>query len=69
MPKFSRLEKIIGKDKLKDYCGGQTYVATCGVFLVFCSDFYRVSLAFEKTGKSKELVSNGSFMNFSKALD
>ena len=42
------------KDKLKDYCGGQTYVATCGVFLVFCADFYRVSLAFEKAGKTKE---------------
>ena len=42
------------KDKLKDYCGGQTYVATCSVFLVFCADFYRVSIAFEKAGKTKE---------------
>ena len=42
------------KDKLKDYCGGQTYVSTCGVFLVFCADFYRVSIAFEKAGKTKE---------------
>ena len=42
------------KEKLKDYCGGQKYVATCPVFLVFCSDFYRVSIAFEKAGKTKE---------------
>ena len=42
------------KEKLKEYCGGQPYVATCPVFLVFCADFYRVSIAFEKAGKSKE---------------
>ena len=42
------------KDKLKDYCYGQTHISTCSVFLVFCSDFYRVSLAFEKVGKTKE---------------
>ena len=42
------------KDKLKDLCGNQTYISTCSVFLVFCADFYRISLAFEKAGKSKE---------------
>jgi FMN reductase [NAD(P)H] len=42
------------KEKLKEYCGGQKYVATCPVFLVFCADFYRVSIAFEKAGKTKE---------------
>ena len=42
------------KDKLKDLCWGQTYIGTCSVFLIFCADFYRCSLAFEKAGKSKE---------------
>ena len=42
------------KDKLKGLCFNQQYISTCSVFLVFCSDFYRVSLAFEKAGKSKE---------------
>ena len=42
------------KDKLKGFCFDQKYISTCSVFLVFCSDFYRVSIAFEKAGKSKE---------------
>ena len=42
------------KDKMKDLCWGQTYIGTCSVFLVFCADFYRCSLAFEKAGKKKE---------------
>ena len=42
------------KDKLKVCCWNQTHVSTCSVFLVFCADFYRVSLAFEKAGKTKE---------------
>ena len=42
------------KDKLKDLCWGQTYIGTCSVFLIFCADFYRCSLAFEKAGKRKE---------------
>jgi FMN reductase [NAD(P)H] len=42
------------KDKLKVLCGNQPYISTCSVFLVFCADFYRISLAFEKAGKSKE---------------
>jgi FMN reductase [NAD(P)H] len=42
------------KDKMKDLCWGQAYIGTCSVFLVFCADFYRCSLAFEKAGKSKE---------------
>ena len=42
------------KDKMKDLCWGQKYIGECPVFLVFCADFYRVSLAFEKAGKTKE---------------
>ena len=42
------------KDKIKDLCWGQKYISTCSVFLVFCADFYRCSIAFEKAGKSKE---------------
>ena len=42
------------KDKIRDLCWGQKYIGTCSVFLVFCADFYRCSLAFEKVGKSKE---------------
>ena len=41
------------KDKLKGLCFNQQYISTCSVFLVFCSDFYRVSIAFEKAGKTK----------------
>ena len=42
------------KDKFRDYCWGQTHISTCAAFLVFCADFYRVSIAFEKAGKTKE---------------
>ena len=42
------------KDKIKDLCWGQKYIGECPAFLVFCADFYRCSLAFEKAGKSKE---------------
>ena len=42
------------KDKMKDLCWGQKYIGECPVFLVFCADFYRCSLAFEKAGKTKE---------------
>ena len=42
------------KDKIKEICWGQTHVGTCAAFLVFCADFYRVSLAFEKAGKTKQ---------------
>ena len=42
------------KDKIRDLCRGQEYISTCSVFLVFCADFYRINLAFEKAGKSKE---------------
>ena len=42
------------KDKIRDLCWGQKYISTCSAFLVFCADFYRVSLAFEKAGKPKE---------------
>ena len=41
------------KDKISNLCWGQQYISTCSVFLVFCSDFYRVSIAFEKAGKKK----------------
>ena len=37
-------------------CWGQKYISECSVFLIFCSDFYRVSLAFEKEGKSEEFI-------------
>ena len=33
---------------------GKKYIETCSVFLVFCADFYRVSLAFQKEGKTTE---------------
>ena len=42
------------KDKIMELSWGQTYIGGCAVFLVFCADFYRVSLAFEKAGKTKE---------------
>jgi len=42
------------KDKMKDLCWGQQFISTCSVFLVFCADFFRTSLAFEKAGKTKE---------------
>lgn len=42
------------KEQIKDLCWGQSYIGTCSVFLVFCADFYRCSIAFEKAGKSKE---------------
>lgn len=42
------------KDKIKDLAWGQQYISTCSVFLVFCADYYRVSVAFEKSGKTKE---------------
>ena len=42
------------KELFSKFCLGQKYIATCPVFLVFCSDFYRVSLAFEKEGKTPE---------------
>ena len=43
------------KEKMKELCWGtHTYVSTCSVFLVFCADFYRTSIAFEKEGKTKE---------------
>ena len=42
------------KDKIKEICWGQTHVGACAAFLVFCADYYRLSLAFEKAGKKKE---------------
>ena len=42
------------KDKIKEICWGQPHVGGCAAFLVFCADFYRLSLAFEKAGKKKE---------------
>ena len=40
------------REKIKACCWGQPYISTCSVFLVFCADFYRVSIAFEKAGKT-----------------
>ena len=42
------------KKVFEQLCGGQKFISECSVFLIFCADFYRVSLAFEKEGKSKE---------------
>ena len=42
------------KKVFEQLCWGQKYISECSVFLIFCADFYRVSLAFEKDGKSKE---------------
>ena len=42
------------KNRIQKMCGDQKYIGACSVFLIFCSDFYRISLAFEKAGKSKE---------------
>ena len=42
------------KEKIRDLCWKQPFISECPVFLVFCSDFYRVSIAFEKAGKTKE---------------
>ena len=39
---------------MKDFCQGQKWIDECSVFLVFCVDFNRVSLTFEKAGKTKE---------------
>ena len=39
---------------MKDLCFGQQHISTCSEFLVFCADFYWISLAFEKAGKPKE---------------
>ncbi|ORX79512.1 Nitro/flavin reductase [Anaeromyces robustus] len=38
------------KQRLSVLCTNQPYVASCSVFLVFCADYYRASLAFEKIG-------------------
>ena len=42
------------KEVFEKLCWGQKYISGCSVFLIFCADFYRVSVAFEKEGKSKE---------------
>ena len=44
------------KEIFEKICLGQKYISQCSVFLIFCSDFYRVSLAFEKEGKSEEFA-------------
>ena len=42
------------KEVFEKLCWGQKYISGCSVFLIFCADFYRVSLAYEKEGKTKE---------------
>ena len=44
------------KEVFEKLCWGQKYISQCSVFLIFCADFYKVSLAFEKEGKSKEIL-------------
>lgn len=39
------------KEKLAKWSLNQTFINTCPVFLVFCADFYRTSVAFEKNGR------------------
>ena len=41
------------REQFKKLCWNTNYIIECSVFLIFCSDFYRVSLAFEKEGKSE----------------
>ena len=42
------------REKIEKLCYDQKYISTCSVFLIFCMDFYRIKLAFEKSGKSNE---------------
>ena len=42
------------REKIKGFIPTQNHICTCSVFLIFCADFYRVSIAFEKAGKKKE---------------
>ena len=39
------------KAKLAKWSLYQSFINTCPIFLVFCADFYRTYLAFEKNGK------------------
>ena len=39
------------KAKLAKWSLNQTFINTCPIFLVFCADFYRTHLAFEKNGR------------------
>ena len=42
------------KKIFENLCWGQKHISECSVFLIFCADFYRVSLAFKKEGKNEE---------------
>ena len=46
------------KELFKKLCWDQEHISTCSVFLIFCSDYYRVSLAFEKLEKKKKNLKN-----------
>ena len=39
------------KAKLAKWSLNQSYIETCPLFLVFCADFYRTNLVFEKNGR------------------
>ena len=52
------------KDKCSEWCGNQKWISECPVFLIFCSDFYRASIAFEKGGNTPE-----SFQEYVTNLD
>jgi FMN reductase [NAD(P)H] len=41
------------KNRLQKCCYDQPYVGGCSVFLVFCADYYRTHLVFEKFGEKK----------------
>ena len=54
-----QVSTIVIKDKarkkvFRKLCYNQKFISECSVFLIFCVDFYRTSLAFEKVGKTKE---------------
>jgi len=51
------------KNQLAELCFKQPYIASCSVFLVFCADFYRTNLIFEKYGDKE------SGDQFTKTLD
>ncbi|WP_416138016.1 oxygen-insensitive NADPH nitroreductase [Halomonas sp. HK25] len=40
----------VNREKIAELAGGQSYVATCGAFLIFCADMKRPTDAAERTG-------------------
>lgn len=46
----------VRRKRMSELCGGQPYVAEVPVFLVFCGDFYRTSLACQTDGEDFDFV-------------